>query len=510
MRRPCLLFALLPLAAIAAPWRDESAQRLPLELLSDRTMDAEFADADGDGDLDLFVAREFLPNLLLINDGNWRFSFQAGRLPGGNSDSEDIALADFDRDGDVDVVFANEDTLAQEHYVNDGSGRFTASAQALPAHGEANAVAAVDIDQDGDVDLVFAMRGADVLLVNDGTGRFVDAGPAVLPPGADSSQDVDAGDVDGNGTLDLLFGNEDGNRLLLQQAGRFVDASDRLPRRALREETREADLGDVDGDGDLDIVFGNVDFQNVDNAGDRLLINDGTGRFADETAARLPDIRQRTLDIDLVDLDRDGDPDLLAGNIQSGIGLQALLNDGRGTFREATREVFGDLLDRDTIGVKAIALPDRMYLYQSVFGRADRLLVRDDGGTAALDASWTGTFYEPTQAGHGFDVQVLPDGSVYIAWFTYDRSGRPFFLTGAGMPDGRVLDVALSLGDGMRFGDFDPATLTQRRWGTLRLTFVSCDRIDAEYRGEIAGSDGQPFGSGTLALQRLTRVADCR
>ena len=106
---------------------------IPLGPTSISSMDVESADVDDDGDLDIIIAGEFRRNLLLFNDGNGVFSEDVTRLfPDKNpnngfsgEDSEDIAVADFDLDGDLDVLFVSEDTNNHELLINDGTGKFT-------------------------------------------------------------------------------------------------------------------------------------------------------------------------------------------------------------------------------------------------------------------------------------------------------------------------------------------------------------------------------------------------
>ena len=76
--------------------------------------------------------------------------------------------------------------------------------------------------------------------------------------------------------------------------------------------TENVDFADVDGDGDYDAVFADGgDFGNDQN---RIWINNGSGTFTDETSTRLPALLDDSRDVDFVDFDHDGDPDIYVSN----------------------------------------------------------------------------------------------------------------------------------------------------------------------------------------------------
>lgn len=351
---------------------------LPLAALRSNSMEVEFADLDSDGDLDAVIAMEFKPNVLLLNDGKGKFEYASlGRLPQKNHDSEDIAIGDFDRDDDLDMVFVAEDDQQHEYYLNDGKAIFKEAPQGFSFSSTCNAIDAADFDKDGDLDLVLGNAGQDFFLTNDGKGRFVDETRTRMPQDGNITQDIQSVDIERDGDLDLLLGNEDGNRLYLNNGkGFFTDATrDRLP--LVNAETRKVDIGDVDDDGDLDVFFSNVDFaKNKDNA-DRLLINNGKGFFVDETAKRYA-VRNNmhTGGISFVDLDGDKDLDIIAANLFSGY-LQVALNDGNGNFIEVTHEVFASQVAGDAISVDVIDInnDNRKDLYIVMFRGPDKFFL---------------------------------------------------------------------------------------------------------------------------------------
>ena len=332
-------------SAVAAPlYRPADATSLPAREVTLRAMDAAAGDLDGDGDIDLFIAQEFQSNRVLINDGSGVFADEsAARLPAGAFDSEEVQLVDLDGDGDLDAVIACEDDRRKTLLINDGRGRFSDASDRLVQKGVSNGVEALDADGDGDTDLAFANAWADALLINDGEANFSDETAHRLPYDADTSQDFTAADLDGDGDLDLVSGGENGNRMHINDGkGVFTDASDRLPKPQHPEVTRKVAAGDVDGDGDIDLYFANMVAHPEFWTPNRLLINDGSGRFSDEGAERLPAVSQpsNSIHAGFHDIDGDGDIDILIGTITSptepgDAPTIALMNDGSGRFEHA-------------------------------------------------------------------------------------------------------------------------------------------------------------------------------
>jgi hypothetical protein len=323
---------------------------LPPGLTAGMSMDVKAADLNGDGDLDLVVAMEWAPHLVLLNDGSGRFTEDPTRSPRTTHDHEEVVLADLDGDGSIDLFIVSEDDRAKELYLNDGQARFRDASDRIPSTAISNGALALDIDGDGDLDLVLANAGPDQVLVNDGRGRFTDESSTRLPPDEDTSQDVASADVYGDGHPDLAFGNEDGNRVLLNDG---TGVFRRLPEGAwpaAREETRKIVPGDVDGDGDIDLYLANVRFfqATTPSAQDRLLLNDGQGRFTDVTATHLPTDEENAAHGALHDLDGDGDLDIVRGHVVLGAPtpqpIRALLNDGEGRFTPAPASLWPETI----------------------------------------------------------------------------------------------------------------------------------------------------------------------
>jgi hypothetical protein len=227
-----------------------------------------WVDADGDGDLDLFVGFRDRPNALFRNDSG-TFTDAAPAL--GLADPRKTVGAvwfDADEDGDLDVAVANMDGDANGLFRNDGS-RFTDVAEAAgvawagrppkdTARGTVR-VCAADMDGDGRLDLLAANYGPLGYLVNRGQGRFEDRA-AAAKLAIDARYDACApADVDHDGRQDLyvngtVTGGVSYKDLLFRNTGdTFVDVT------PANLKALEADHGvqwaDVDNDGDLDLAL---------------------------------------------------------------------------------------------------------------------------------------------------------------------------------------------------------------------------------------------------------------
>jgi hypothetical protein len=264
---------------------------------------------------------------------------------------EDVqgAVVDLGNDGREDVlVFSNNRSPgalagfrnAIQVWRNDGSGRFvdaTASvlgSDSVPVDGPPNS-RVLDINGDGLQD-VFATQagwdyppgpgGPDLLLLQRPGGRLVDLASDALNPyerrgsGAFTHSGA-AADIDCDGDVDLYQGNINhpvGPHLQVNTGGLVfrADEQQRLPEFVwrLREKFTTAEFCDVNRDGDVDLVLGGFD-----GSRDRLLVNDGFGRFTPAAESALPPPhfavgRSITIDLRCGDVDLDGWNDLMVSS----------------------------------------------------------------------------------------------------------------------------------------------------------------------------------------------------
>ena len=336
-------------------FRDVTATHVP-RAPDLHALDAALLDADGDGDLDVAIAVEGGAHRLYLNDGRGRLTWREGALGTEAHDGEHVVAADFDRDGLDDVLFVAEDDMAHSLFLGAPGGRFVDATDRLPARSEGNGLAVGDVNGDGLPDVVVGNSGSragrsgqDFLWLGDARrpGHFVDATAGSLPAVDDDTQGIALADLDADGDLDMVVANEEPpNRLLLNDGrGRFTEAAGRLDLRVPLE-TRQAHVFDATGDGAPDILFLNL----TSNAGRwekdprmRLLVSDGRGTFRDESEARLPATTFSTWAGTPVDFDHDGDLDLVVGAIEvpgfRPMQVRAYENDGAGRFTDATARV---------------------------------------------------------------------------------------------------------------------------------------------------------------------------
>jgi hypothetical protein len=126
---------------------------------------------------------------------------------------------------------------------------------------------------------------------------------------------------------------------------------------------------------------------------------------------------------------------------------------------------------------------------------------------AALPDGLAGPWYNPQQSGHGLSISLVEHGRrAVVLWHTYDRGGAPLTLYIDADTRGRELQGTAFAPRGMRFGDFDPATLDLPVWGAVRIRFDDCDHATLHWE-----ADDPAFGRGATPITRLAHIEglDC-
>jgi hypothetical protein len=413
---------LLPSVCLAAPplWTTSTDPTFAaLEGWSDKV---ELGDLDGDGDLDVIIpngggyssAGTPEPSVLLLNDGAAAFTPLV--LPELVGLHRAAKVRDFDGDGIADVFLAGAWQTPSVLLLGDGAGGFVDASDHLPTDplsvGDAEPG---DVDDDGDLDLVLADSGPGNALFgdgavtrlwrNDGAGVFTDDSLGSLPNIKIAwSWDLELLDVDGDFDLDLAISCKtcaEQYLYLNDGAGVFSDASTQLPG---SNDNYDFEGLDFDGDGALDLVTINDGPQLTE----RILIGDGAGSFADETADRLPTDGNKNVDDNvavLLDFDDDGDVDVLVGSLSGDDRL--FVNDGTGHFTTLA----GIYTGPDSPGTLGMAAGD----------------LNGDGKLDLVDVQGEAAFADYLRIGEGVPADTHPPRILAVEAFA-DPVDAPFVV----------------------------------------------------------------------------------
>lgn len=260
-------------------------------------------------------------------------TIKTGKAPG------TVLLADFNHDSNIDIAIANESDSSVSIFLNDGSGNFT-EAKGSPFYAGyfPNDIAAGDFNKDGNIDLAFANhdRKYFTVILGKGDGSFERASNSpfkveVFP----HVHGITTGDFNGDGRLDVAvdsWGNDlielvFGDSLNLFKTPGIYFKVGHHPYQRVRS-------ADVNGDGFVDIITSNLDGNNA-----TVLLNDGKGNFINAPGSPFP-CGDAPFGVAIGDINGDKEPDLAilnspgsTANPDKGInGLTILTGDGSGKF----------------------------------------------------------------------------------------------------------------------------------------------------------------------------------
>ncbi len=219
---------------------------------SDSPQDVKVGDLNGDGFNDLVVASIYDNEISWYeNQGDDTFKWQhiiAQNLP----NASNVEIADFDGDGDMDVLgaslgyFSSGDLRPLMIYRNDGQGNSTS--HSIDAFWSIDGLGVADIDKNGTVDIVTYDMGDDGVywLSNDGTGNFDEKNYLKT---VHSLEILIVEDINNDNQQDVIIQSHDSIGTLLNQAnGEFTYKS------ITSQTCYRLAVADIDGDGDKDLL----------------------------------------------------------------------------------------------------------------------------------------------------------------------------------------------------------------------------------------------------------------
>lgn len=311
---------------------DTSVSRLPAGTTPGSV---ELADLNGDGKRDIVVANTASSDLtILLGDGRGGFTpapgspLSAGQLP------NDIAIADLNSDGKLDLAVANHEQKQVTIFDGDGGGRFTrATTVSVQSKPHIHGVAVGDFDGDRKLDLAVESWGTNQveILLSKGDGTFNTPG-RLLAVGRMPYQRLRAGDFNNDGFADVVTTNAEGDSVTLLLGGKNgFKESQGSPFQANKTPFGVA-VGDVNKDGNLDLAIVNYSGEPSDlkNDGLTVLLGDGRGGFNMAHGSPFPTGAAPTR-VAIGDVNGDGFPDIAASNSESQ-NVTILLGSDKGDF----------------------------------------------------------------------------------------------------------------------------------------------------------------------------------
>ncbi len=362
---------------------------------SQPTLGNHFADIDGDGD------RDQIGEPTLRNNGTGMFLWQQGQEVLPIQQGRPLALVDFDRDGDPDLLKGNFTTISV--LANDGRGAFRAAlAQANNGNWGTQPWLVRDLDGDG-FDDVLQRFGNEWFRNVGGTGLSLQTLPEWL-------YDTLPFDGDGDGDNDLIGRNWLGAPIWLRNnAGTFTPVYT-IPSSPIGGVQA---IADCDGDQRHDVLWTATPTANL-----RLWRVTGTGVFTQVPNA-FPVALPPASAAAAADFDGDGDVDVVAGHDGIGPRLSLLANGGTGQFTLAAQPA----LALDLVASFAVADfdddGDADIIVRGGFIAPPRLL-RNDGAFTFVDATATGIEWRGLAMPTGADAMAADvdrDGDIDVVPF---------------------------------------------------------------------------------------------
>jgi len=310
----------------------------------------ELADVNSDGQLDVLVANSQDGTItVLLNAGEGGLKPVQGSPFAAGPQPNDMAIADFNHDGHLDLAIANHSVPQFTLLLGDGKGSFHSapgSPFTITTKPHSHGIAAADFNGDRNIDVAIESWADDKVTVILGNGKGGFATPGMqYTVGRHPYERLRAADMDGDGRPDIVTGNFEGaNISVLLNPERSKGSN---PPCALSPgpctlffasppNPFGLALADVNGDGKIDVIVAHYSGHGTDPSRDAvsLLLNQsGKTGFQLSQATRY-DAGHLAVAVAVGDINGDKHPDIAVAAMGGG-GVTVLLGDGHGAFRSA-------------------------------------------------------------------------------------------------------------------------------------------------------------------------------
>ncbi|MBA3045128.1 MAG: VCBS repeat-containing protein [Candidatus Thermoplasmatota archaeon] len=253
-----------------------------------------------------------------IGNGGSTWTLRDNGLPGSGAYS-DVKLADFNLDGNFDLVATGKNNNGLAVSNGDGWGIWTTT-YTLPMTGTYTGVEVYDVNIDGYMDIITSSDDSDnIIWTGDGQNNWYLQTNGLRT--GDSHSDISVGDINNDARMDICLPNTTGEQnIWYSSVDRTVNAWTELNAPASGGQINDIEIADINMDGKPDICYAK------EGGGIELWSGDGTGNWTPMTK---PVSTGNYNSIISTDFNKDGKPDIIS---TSDSGIKVWIGNGGTTW----------------------------------------------------------------------------------------------------------------------------------------------------------------------------------